>query len=250
MLWKYKKCYTEANEDVPDPETCTRLVSISAVYTGDISTDPTTTTVSYILCGDNTNTEVIQELIVANQFLRFNQCIKTNSLFVDNVNIIDESTTSTPFWSVTANFDNCGNGCTLYEITSDGNVSYLDCDNQLINDNFLEGDQLCANFIVSSSGHIVVGLCESVPIPIESGVISSESNIDSTGVCSFELNSVIWYQNDVAGVLSTGSLVFQNSTGTIPFDGDNQFYRVKATASSDTYFARINAGIIIEIGIC
>jgi hypothetical protein len=199
MLWKYKKCYQETTEEVTlEPsEICKKIVDISGIYEGG-GGDLGTTQVKYILCGDDTNTEVIEELTTINNPLVINKCIKPNSLFIGGVNILNETPTSVPFWTVTADFNTC----------------------------------------------------KSVSIPIESGVISSESNIDSTGVCSFELNSIVWYQNDVAGVLNTGSLVFQNSTGTIPFDGDNEFYRVKATASSDTYFARINAGIIIEIGVC
>ena len=30
MLWKYKKCYQETNEDVIDPTTCVKLVSIKS----------------------------------------------------------------------------------------------------------------------------------------------------------------------------------------------------------------------------
>ena len=115
MLWKYKKCYQETNEDViiTPPEICIFLNNVRGVYFGDTESDPITTTVEYILCGDETNTIISQELYVgltppkANEELVINQCVKSGSLYVGGVNITNESPTTTPLWSITADFGVC-----------------------------------------------------------------------------------------------------------------------------------------------
>jgi hypothetical protein len=115
MLWKYKKCYQETSEDVilPPPEICIYLNNIRGIYFGDEGTDPTSTVVEYIICGDETNTIITDSIFVGMtpiepyEELIVNQCIKSGSLYVGGVNITNESPTGVPFWSITADFGDC-----------------------------------------------------------------------------------------------------------------------------------------------
>lgn len=116
MLWKYKKCYQETNEDVvipTPPENCLLLNNIRGVYFGDVEFDPTTTNVQYILAGDVTNTIITESLYVGitptdpYEELIINESIKEGSLYVGGVNITNESPTMTPLWSITADFGVC-----------------------------------------------------------------------------------------------------------------------------------------------
>ena len=113
MLWKYKKCYQETNEDVvisTPPENCLLLNNIRGVYFGDVESDPTSVLVEYIACGDNTDTVITSSIFVGQtptqpyEELVVNQCIKKGSLFVGGVHIGNENPTTVPLWSVTADF--------------------------------------------------------------------------------------------------------------------------------------------------
>ena len=113
MLWKYKKCYQETNEDVvipTPPENCLLLNNIRGVYFGDVEFDPTSVLVEYIACGDNTNTVITSSIFVGQtpsqpyEQLVVSQCIKEGSLFVGGVNIVSGSPTTVPLWTITAEF--------------------------------------------------------------------------------------------------------------------------------------------------
>jgi hypothetical protein len=159
MLWKYKKCYQEDNDDVVNPRTCNFLKKVTGIFTG-LEGDPTSTEVRYILCEDETDTEIVGTLSVANPVLNVNVCIKESSLFVDGVNITNEITTLTPYWGVSADFDDCGDGrCSLYAIDNTGEVTFLSCDNELLTELFEARDEICSKEIFSSSGHSLIGLC-------------------------------------------------------------------------------------------
>ena len=74
MLWKYKKCYQETNEDVIDPTRCVKLVSITSKDSmGEIF-------YSYVDC--ETGEEVKRSFIKTTGIL--NICIKANRLFIMN----------------------------------------------------------------------------------------------------------------------------------------------------------------------
>ena len=115
MLWKYKKCYQETNEDIvtPPTEICIYLNNVRGVYFGDTEFDPTSVEVKYIACGDETNTEIIDSIFVGMtpsepyEELVVNQCIKSGSLYVGGVNITNETPTGVPLWSITADFGVC-----------------------------------------------------------------------------------------------------------------------------------------------
>ena len=87
MLWKHKKFYQETNEDVVDPpnETCARLISISGTY---LMTNDRVVDISYIACGDETNTPIETEIASGDTFEQaFNECIKEESLIIDGISI-------------------------------------------------------------------------------------------------------------------------------------------------------------------
>lgn len=116
MLWKYKKCYQETSEDTvvpPPPENCIFLNNIRGIYLVDTQSDLTSVSVQYIACGDNTNTIITSSIYVGMtptkpyEELVVNQCIKEGSLFVGGVNIVNENSTGTGYWSITADFDTC-----------------------------------------------------------------------------------------------------------------------------------------------
>ena len=116
MIWKHKKYYQETHEDIitPPTEICVFLNNVRGVYFGDGVSDPTSTEVKYIACGDETNTEIVSSVFVGMtptepyEELVINSCIKSGSLYVGGVNITNESPTVVPFWSITADFGtNC-----------------------------------------------------------------------------------------------------------------------------------------------
>ena len=85
MLWKYKKCYQETNEDVIDPTICVKLVNITSKDSmGEIF-------YRYVDC--ETGEEVNSSFITTTSIL--NICIKANSLLIINGE------------SVTTVFDSC-----------------------------------------------------------------------------------------------------------------------------------------------
>lgn len=85
MLWKYKKCYQETNEDVIDPTSCVKLVSITSEDSiGEIF-------YRYVDC--ETEEEIQDSFIDTTGIL--NICIKANSLLIINNE------------SVTTVFDSC-----------------------------------------------------------------------------------------------------------------------------------------------
>lgn len=85
MLWKYKKCYQETNEDVIDPTICVKLVSITSRDSmGEIF-------YRYVDC--ETGEEVNSSFINTTGIL--NICIKANRLLIINGE------------SVTTVFDSC-----------------------------------------------------------------------------------------------------------------------------------------------
>ena len=85
MLWKYKKCYQETNEDVIDPTICVKLVSITSRDSrGEIF-------YRYVDC--ETGEEVNSSFIETTGIL--NICIKKGRLLIINGE------------SVTTVFDSC-----------------------------------------------------------------------------------------------------------------------------------------------
>ena len=74
MLWKYKKCYQETNEDVIDPTKCVKLVSITTRDSmGEIF-------YSYVDCETG---EVVNRSFINTTGI-LNICIKSNRLLIIN----------------------------------------------------------------------------------------------------------------------------------------------------------------------
>jgi hypothetical protein len=128
MIDKFKRFINIDNADVvpPPAETCVFLNNVRGVYLGDTGSDPTSTEVRYIACGDETNKETVSYVSVGMtptepyEELVINSCIKSGSLYVGGVNITNESPTGVPFWSITADFGTIcisGGECVYYTIT-------------------------------------------------------------------------------------------------------------------------------------
>ena len=74
MLWKYKKCYQETNEDVIDPTKCVKLVSITSK---DVMEE-----IFYTCYDCETGGELNRSFIGTTGIL--NICIKANRLLIIN----------------------------------------------------------------------------------------------------------------------------------------------------------------------
>lgn len=128
MLWKYKKCYQETNEDTPNPppKTCQFLLTITGTYTND---NNRVATIKYNRCEDETLVETILTGISDTPVIvTIEECIVKNSLFVNGVNIVDESIISVPNFIIQADFDSCDNPCynTTETASIINNVYYQD----------------------------------------------------------------------------------------------------------------------------
>jgi hypothetical protein len=114
MLWKHKKIYQETSEDVTidPPVICVFLNNIRGIYTG-AEGDSDSVEVRYILCGDETNTEVVDSIFVGMtptelyDELVVEECIKQGSLFVGGINITNQSATNVFPYSIVADFGEC-----------------------------------------------------------------------------------------------------------------------------------------------
>jgi hypothetical protein len=76
MLWKYKKCYSESNEDTLNPNICVKLVSLTS------QDQLTEIEYSYILCGE---TERVSDIFI--EYVTLNICIIENSLLISNPSV-------------------------------------------------------------------------------------------------------------------------------------------------------------------
>ena len=71
MLWKYKKCYSETNDDIIEPTNCYKLVT--ALYT-DLDLNSTDSeTITYTLCD---TTREMSRTLENNTIVDINDCIK------------------------------------------------------------------------------------------------------------------------------------------------------------------------------
>jgi hypothetical protein len=118
MLWKYKKVYQETSKDIVNPpvEACTRLINISGTFREDGASR--LLEIEYILCGDDTNTVIettLQAVGTETVILTINQCIKVGSLFLNGVNITDETEQTLPDFIVQVDFEDCEDPCSETE---------------------------------------------------------------------------------------------------------------------------------------
>ena len=71
MLWKYKKCYSETNEDIVNPVNCYKLVS--GLYTDLDLAAVSSIEVSWFSCNED---NITSDLLENNNEKTINECIK------------------------------------------------------------------------------------------------------------------------------------------------------------------------------
>ena len=111
MLWKYKKCYQETNEDIPNPppKTCQSLLTVTGTYTNDGNR---VATIQYNKCkGESLVKTTLTGISDVPVTVAIEECIIKDSLFVNGVNITNETPTVVPSFIIQADFDSCDNPC-------------------------------------------------------------------------------------------------------------------------------------------
>jgi len=91
---------------------------------------------------------------------------------------------------------------------------------------------------------------ESVSIPptLESGSISSTSQVDFPGGCDLILDTPCWIDTLTNGVVTSGDTVYSDAGGINPILGGNQYYKISLVSS---YIVLIdNLGVISVSSIC
>jgi hypothetical protein len=109
MIPKFKRFFSiNTSTEVPNPETCIRLVSITAQRTSELEIFDLQ--IKHIVCGDEYDEEIINTIsstIIGQETLNINTCIKSNSLYVGGVNITEEGVYNIPHWEISVDFDIC-----------------------------------------------------------------------------------------------------------------------------------------------
>lgn len=81
---------------------------------------------------------------------------------------------------------------------------------------------------------------------IFSGLISNTSQVNEVDACNtLTLDNVVYIQQQSTGFITPGDIVYIDSLGTTPFNGNSNFYKIKAS-NSNTYSAQIdNLGVVL-----
>lgn len=94
-----------------------------------------------------------------------------------------------------------------------------------------------------------------VPVAnIFSALISNTSQVGPEDSCNLlTLDNPVFIEEQITGSISTGDIVYIDSLGTSPFNGDGNFYKIKAS-NTNTYTAQINLNGVVQsspgFGIC
>jgi hypothetical protein len=146
----------------------------------------------------------------------------------------------------------------IANVITNGDVAYTDS----LGENFFNGDSLfyrvkinnqTETYSCSISGLGFISLsseCVTSTPTIETSTISSESSSVNSGICAFILDTPIYLQTLVSGVIDTSTLVYNEPSGTTLFNGFNKYYKVKINSEADSFNVRINNGEVIEISPC
>jgi len=86
---------------------------------------------------------------------------------------------------------------------------------------------------------------------IDPGAISSNTS-PITINCFLTLDSICYIQHQSIGTLSVGDRILNNVSGTNPFVGNGQYYKIQLNTNASRYSARVdsNGYILSPIGIC
>ena len=86
---------------------------------------------------------------------------------------------------------------------------------------------------------------------IDPGAISSNTS-PITSNCSLTLDSICYIQHQAIGTIQVGDRIFNNVSGTNPFVGNGQYYKIRLNTNSTEYSARVdsNGYILSPIAIC
>lgn len=93
------------------------------------------------------------------------------------------------------------------------------------------------------------------PIPsLYMALISNSSQVDPTDSCNLlTLDNTVYIQQQNIGFITVGDIIYIDNLATSPFNGNGEFYKMKAT-NSNIYTAEVDAfGVILGtpgFGIC
>jgi hypothetical protein len=90
------------------------------------------------------------------------------------------------------------------------------------------------------------------PLDLFIGTVSADTLIDPINVCSIlELSEVVYIKQQYIGYITSGDLVFYDHEETLPFLGNDEYYKIKAS-NSQIHAATITSGgmIINNYAIC
>jgi hypothetical protein len=76
---------------------------------------------------------------------------------------------------------------------------------------------------------------------VSGGLSSSTTNIPEDACSTLALDSFIYINQQVSGVISTGDIVYIDAIATTTFIGNGDYYKIKAT-NSQIYICIINSG--------
>jgi hypothetical protein len=93
------------------------------------------------------------------------------------------------------------------------------------------------------------------PLPnIFSALISNKSATEPDDLCNLlTLDDVVYIQQQNVGFITPGDIVYFDSIATSPFNGGDEYFKIKASNTS-TYIVQINnLGVILDspgFGLC
>lgn len=85
---------------------------------------------------------------------------------------------------------------------------------------------------------------------LEAGTISSTT--DLSDACSEVLDSIIFVDTQTPGTLTVGDIIYNDVGGNSIFVGNGNYYKIKITAGSSEFSARVNSSgeVLTPINIC
>lgn len=77
---------------------------------------------------------------------------------------------------------------------------------------------------------------------------------DPNPSCSYSITSTAYTESDITNGVSTGMILYNGPTGTIPYGGNSQSYRCNSVniggSASVGYVTFGSGGVIIAVGTC
>lgn len=89
------------------------------------------------------------------------------------------------------------------------------------------------------------------PIITEEANISDTSTLEPSEGCAFLLPNIIYIETQVPNMITSGDIAYLDSDGLTPFDGNNEYWKLKIPAEASAKTCLINSvGLISVHSIC